>query len=332
MSVRNIKIVGTGKYLPKNTVTAAELDRRLGVREGWVAKKTGVLIRHYADTETASWMGAQAAFLALKDSGLTYEDIDCIVCASGTAQQAIPCTAALIQKEMGKEESGTPCFDINSTCLSFVVGLDVMSYMVDAGRYSRVLFVSTEVASVGLNWEQKESCALFGDGACAVIIERSQPSDASKIRSARLETYSKGAHLSEIRGGGSKLHPREYRQETQKDFLFDMDGKAIFRMASKLIGAFTEHLLSSSGCSISDIDFVIPHQASGMSMRILREKLGIPKEKFVDIIENHGNTIAASIPMALHELLKQKSVKRGDKLMLIGTAAGLSLGGVVLEY
>ncbi|WP_337472819.1 hypothetical protein [Paenibacillus elgii] len=142
-------------------------------------------------------------------------------------EQPIPCTAALIQEAMGQQHSGVPAFDINSTCLSFVAGLDVMSYMVEAGRYLRVLLVSTEIASKGLNWKQKESAALFGDGAAAPVIAKSGPEECSRILSTCIETYSAGAHLSEIRGGGSGRPAGAFAPETAEYYLFDMQGGAL---------------------------------------------------------------------------------------------------------
>lgn len=136
------------------------------------SQKTDVARRYFVESETAAEMGAKAAAEALENAGLRFSDIDCLVCTSGTMQQPIPCTAAFIQKAMGQEQSGVPAFDINSTCLSFVTGLNVMSYMVHAGRYRRVLLVATEIASKGLSWSNKESAALFGDGAAAVVLEK----------------------------------------------------------------------------------------------------------------------------------------------------------------
>ncbi|BAU27725.1 3-oxoacyl-[acyl-carrier-protein] synthase-3 [Aneurinibacillus soli] len=329
---RQIKLLGTGAYLPKRRVMAEELDRKLGMRDGWTVKKSGVAVRHYVDGETASQMGAAAVREALAVAGLTFADLDCLVCASGTAQQEIPCTAALIQEQLGEGMSGVPCFDVNSTCLSFVTALDAMSYLVHAGRYERMVIVSTEIASVGLNWSHKESCVLFGDGAVAVVIGRTPAGESSRVLTSHMETYSKGAHLSEIRGGGSMIHPREYVQGREEDFVFDMDGRAIFRLTSKLIDGYVERLFAGTGLTMNTFDLVIPHQASGMAMRIMREKLGIPRERFMDVIGQYGNVIAASIPLALHEAIQQKRMQRGDTVLLIGTSAGLSLGGVAFVY
>jgi len=333
MQTRRVKILGTGKYVPRRIVTDEEMDARLGTPPGWVRKTTDVVARHFAgDGETASYMGARAAADALAAAGIRISDIDCLVCTSGTKEQALPSTASFIQKALGEEMSGVPSFDIDATCLSFLTGLDVMSYMVEAGRYRRVLLVSTEIASVGLNWNEKESAGLFGDGAAAVVIGPSEGEDASHIIGALIRTYSKGARLSEIRGGGTRIHPREHNAQTETDFLFHMDGQAIFKMASKLLPGFVEELLAPTGTRMGDFKAVIPHQGSAMAMRLLRKKLGISEEQLIYITPNHGNTIAASIPMGLHEAVRQRKVQRGDRVLLIGTAAGLSLGGMILDY
>lgn len=295
-------------------------------------KKSGVQVRHFVTNETSAQMGAIAAQRALDEAGLVFSDIDCLVCASGTSQQEIPCTAALIQEEMNQSKSGVPCFDMNSTCLSFVTALDILSCSLEVGCYQRILIVSTEISSVGLNWGHKESCVLFGDGAAAVVISRTPQDETSRILASRMQTYSDGAHYSEIRGGGTLIHPSEYANGREADFQFDMDGRKIFRLTSQLITAFVEQLLESATVKKQDIRLVIPHQASGMAMRIMGKKLGFTNSQMMNIIENHGNVIAASIPMALHEAIIQEKVRRGDLLLLLGTSAGLSLGGLLLEY
>ncbi|MEK3714536.1 beta-ketoacyl-ACP synthase III [Paenibacillus sp. FSL R7-0333] len=333
MQLRHVKIKGTGKYLPERVVSDAELDQILGTTPGWVNKITGVGTRHYANTdETASFMGARAAEAALADAGLSFSEVDCLVCTSGTKEQPLPSTAVFIQQAMGQADSGVPAFDIDATCLSFLVGLDVMSYMVEAGRYKNVLLVATEIASVGLNWQDKESSALFGDGAAAVVIGPAETGDSSRILHASLKTYSSGARYSEIAGGGTRLHPQNYTAEDALPYLFHMDGQAIFRKASKLLPDFIADMLSATGNKMDDFTLVIPHQGSAMAMRLLRKKLEIAEDRFLDNTAGHGNTIAASIPMALHEAIRQGRITRGERIMLIGTAAGLSLGGMIIEY
>ncbi|WP_339255803.1 beta-ketoacyl-ACP synthase III [Paenibacillus sp. FSL P2-0136] len=333
MQLRHVKIKGTGKYLPERVVSDAELDKILGTTPGWVNKITGVGTRHYVSIdETASFMGARAAEAALADAGLSFSEVDCLVCTSGTKEQPLPSTAVFIQQAMGQADSGVPAFDIDATCLSFLVGLDVMSYMVEAGRYKNVLLVATEIASVGLNWQDKESSALFGDGAAAVVIGPAETGDSSRILHASLKTYSSGARYSEIAGGGTRLHPQNYTAEDALPYLFHMDGQAIFRKASKLLPDFIADMLSATGNKMDDFTLVIPHQGSAMAMRLLRKKLEIAEDRFLDNTAGHGNTIAASIPMGLHEAIRQGRISRGDRIMLIGTAAGLSLGGMIIEY
>ncbi|MBA4493400.1 beta-ketoacyl-ACP synthase III [Paenactinomyces guangxiensis] len=331
MQRRKVRIAGVGKYLPQTVITAEEMDERIGVPIGWVEKKSGVIRRHFVNGETNSQMGAYAAREALEMAGLHLSDMDCIVCASGTSEQAIPCTASLIYKELDPGHQGIPAFDINSTCLSFVTAFDHLSYLVDAGRYRYVLLVSSEIASIGLNWNHKESCALFGDGAAAVIIGPAEDG-ASGILSSHMETYSQGAHLSQIRGGGTKYHPRTYAENIDPDhFLFEMDGEALFRMSARYLPRFMKQLLPKD-LTMKEINLVIPHQASMMAMRIMQKRLKISAEQMFIFAQNHGNTIAASIPMGIYEAVKQGRVKRGDKVMLIGTSAGLSLGGIILVY
>ncbi len=327
---RKIKIISTGKYLPKKQVTAQELGERIGTSAEWIEKKSGVTIRHFVNGETASQMGAFAAKTALEKAGLSIRDIDCIVSTSGIPEQSIPCNAALIQEQLGAIDLGIPAFDINSTCLSFITGLDTISYLVAAGRYQRVLLVATEVSSFGINWKDFESCTLFGDGAAAVIIAKSKE-DSSQILCSRIETYSRGAHLTECQGGGNKYHPSEYGNDPEY-FLFKMDGKSVYRLSSQILPGFLERLFAPLGFKIEDMQMVIPHQASLMAMRLLSKQLSIPNEKLMVIAHNHGNTVAASVPMALHEAIVQQKIKRGDTILLLGTSAGFSVGGIVLEY
>lgn len=328
--MRRIKILSTGKYLPKRQVTAEALESSLGLSKGWVKQKSGVLVRHFVEEETTSMMGALAAKEALSKAGLSIEDIDCLISTSAIPQQAIPCTASLIQKHLGAENSGIPAFDLNSTCLSFITGLDTLSYLVEAQRYHRVLLVASDITT-GVNWKDKDSCTLFGDGAAAAIITKASPGESSHILSSRMETYSKGSHLIECTGGGNRYHPTEYVNDPDS-FLFKMNGKAIYRLAFEILPSFVERLLQPSGLTISDLQMVIPHQASLMAMKLIRKQLGIPEAKFMIIVQNHGNTIAASIPMALHEAIVQSKIQRGDRIMLLGTSAGFSVGGIVLEY
>lgn len=330
MNTRKVKIMGTGKYLPQQVVTAEDLGKKIGVDAQWIIKKSGVKKRHFVVNETVAQMGAMAAQQALDAAQLTLADIDAVVSAGGVMQQAIPCTAALIQRELGCEGMGIPAFDINSTCLGFLTALDTLSYQIQDGRFRHVLIVCSDIASAGLNWEHHESCTLFGDGAAAVVVGLTPQEEQSAIIASCQETYCEGADLCRIQGGGSGLPSRFHQPGIDVRFLFEMDGQAIFKMASKMILPFVEKLIWPN--HLDSIDLLIPHQASAMALRILQKKLNLPDEKMMLIVEDHGNVIAASLPMALHEAIKQNRLKRGQKVMMLGTSAGFSIGGMILEY
>lgn len=332
MNTFRVRMLGTGICLPKKVVDAGEIDVQAGIEPGWTSTHTGVLSRHFVTTETASWMGARAAEKALAAAGLTIKQIDCIVSTSGTVEQLIPCTAVLIQEKLGPTAAGIPCFDINATCLSFLTGLDLLSGLISAGRYQRVLLVASEVASPGLDWHEPESCAILGDGAAAVVIGRPEDGQTSQILAARMETYSKGAHLGEIRGGGSAQPAHQFCEATKNDYVFHMQGRALFRLASEIVPDFADRLLKPAGLNISDFDLIIPHQASLPGLELMRRRLGVSKDAWFTFAERVGNTVAASIPMGLHFALEQGRLRRGDRALLLGTAAGFAVGGVALEF
>jgi len=334
MTARSIKLLATGKYLPKQIITSTFLDEKLNKPTGWVERKSGVKQRHFANGETAAQMAAKAATQAIANADLNLENIECLVSAGGTMEQAIPYTGALIKEQLGLADNPLPAFDINTTCLSFITALDTLSYLVDAQRYRTVLIVSSDIASVGLNWHDPESCTLFGDGAAAAVIAPTPLGESSKILTARLETYSQGAHLCEIRAGGSHYHPITYPNQMipAPDYLFDMKGKALYKLVAAVMPGFMERLLSEAKLSLADITLIIPHQASQLAMHHLQHFFKLPAHQLMDIYAYHGNQIAASIPTALHEAITQKRIQRGDIIMLIGTSAGVSVGGLILEY
>lgn len=331
--MRAVKILGTGKYLPRRKVSAAELAEQLNISANWIIKKSGVHTRHFAsEDETVVTMAAAAAEAAAAEAGIQLTDVDAIINASGTPYMPIPCTAAVLHHQLGFNHRNIPAWDIDSTCLSFLTALDSLSYMVASGRFRRVLIVSAERASTALNWKDLDSATLFGDGAAAVIVGATEGNDSSAILAAGMETYSDGWEYCHITGGGSRLHPREHQPGDDKRFLFSMDGPRLFKMVSKKLPGFIDQLLSEANTTLSDVQVVIPHQASQMAMRILKNKLAIRDDQWVSIIEEHGNVIAASIPMALHESIQQGRLERGQMALLCGTSAGVSLGGVILRY
>ena len=330
-ALREVCIEGTGKYLPPSVVTAEEVDRRAGLPAGWTRKHSGVAERRHVREETTSFMGAAALRMALEELPGDAKAIDLLISAGAAPQQLIPCTAALIAREMGWD--GVPCFDVNATCLGFVAALETAQALIATGRYQRIAIVCSEIASKGLNWREPESAALLGDGAAAVVLGASAPGSSSRVLRSLMETWPEGAALTEIRGGGSAQPAVTHRPgENSPDFLFHMDGPGIFRLASERMEPFVARLVGVAPTRWSEVDWVIPHQGSLLALRHLRKRLGIPAEKLVEIVQDHGNVVAASIPMALHEAIRHGKLERGQTALLLGTSAGFSMGGVLLRY
>lgn len=327
-----IKISGIGRYLPKRIVTNHEIEAMCNLSSGWVQKYNGVLQRHWADPveETNSFMGAAAAREAVADAGLELTEISCIINASGTREQTLPDGGALLQKALGLESSGIPCLSINTTCLSFISALQTAVGLFATHAYEHILIVSSELGSVALNFEEKESATLVGDGAGAILLSRNSEEDQSCIETARFETYALGAAMTEVRGGGSRRHPN-HADTLPTDNLFHMNGPAILRTVRKISRGFLDRLQPGLSEGLEDIDFVIPHQASLVGLRMLRF-FNWPESKIAITLPQFGNCVAASIPMALYEMVKEGRVTRGDRLLLVGTGAGLSIGGVILVY
>jgi 3-oxoacyl-[acyl-carrier-protein] synthase III len=326
-----VRIAGTGKYLPARIVTAKEVDGLTGKPPGWTMRHTGVSKRHFVEDETSAFLGATALQNALADAGGGRPDL--LISASGTPQQPIPCSAAFIAREMGW--SGLPCFDINATCLGFIPALETAALLIASGKHERIAIVCAEIASRGLNWEQAEAAALMGDGAAAVILTRvaEDSTDSPALLAAAMETWPEGAALTEIRGGGTSLPAVLHEAgKNSADFLFHMDGPGVFRLAAERIGPFVAGLIGETADRWDSIDLVIPHQGSLLAMRHLRHRLGIPEEKLIEIAADHGNLIAASLPLALHEAIRSGRLLRGQTAMFLGTSAGFSLGGALLRY
>jgi len=285
-----------------------------------------------ASQETAAQLGAQAARRALEAAGITLADIDCLIAASGTMDQGMPCNAALIHRELGLSALGTPAFDVNASCLGFLAALDTLSWPIAAGRYQRVLIVASDIASCGLNWDHLEASAIFGDGAGAAVIGPSPAQSGARILASQMNTLSEGADFCRIPAGGSRYHPSRIDQEFAPLTLFHMDGKRVFKLAAAHLAEFVERLLAQAGLSRQQIDWVVPHQASSLALTHLTKRLGLQADKVINIFAEHGNQIAASLPTALDIAIRDGRIRRGQRLLLIGTGAGLSLGGMVLEY
>lgn len=308
--MRRIQFKGYGIELPKNTV---ELKGQVRYR--------------ISEGESQISLAVSACEKALKNANITINDIDCIVSASAVGIQPIPCTAALIHEKIAKGTS-IPALDINTTCTSFITALDTMSYLVEAGRYERVLIVSCDVASIALNPKQKESFQLFSDGAAAFVIEKTEKEIG--VIDAIQKTWSEGAHSTEIRGGLSNFHPKNYSEITKEEYMFDMNGKTVLSLSISKIPELMKNFLKNNGMKVSDIDMTVPHQAS-VAMPLVMQKLGIEKDKFLDEVKEFGNMVSASVPITLVHGLENGRIKSGNTILLIGTAAGLTTNMMLIK-
>ena len=308
--MRRIQFKGYGIELPKNTV---ELKGQIRYR--------------ISEGESQISLAVSACEKALKNANITINDIDCIVSASAVGIQPIPCTAALIHEKIAKGTS-IPALDINTTCTSFITALDTMSYLVEAGRYERVLIVSCDVASIALNPKQKESFQLFSDGAAAFVIEKTEKEIG--VIDAIQKTWSEGAHSTEIRGGLSNFHPKNYSEMTKEEYMFDMNGKTVLSLSISKIPELMKNFLKNNGMKVSDIDMTVPHQAS-VAMPLVMQKLGIEKDKFLDEVKEFGNMVSASVPITLVHGLENGRIKSGNTILLIGTAAGLTTNMMLIK-
>ena len=330
----SFKIFGTGHYLPNNLVYSTDLDAKLGLTPGVIERKSGVSRRCFvSENENAAEMGAKAATLAVQEAGLTLSDIDCIVACSATMDQGLPCNAALLHEALGLGHSGIPALDVNASCLGFVAAIDMLRWQLAHERYKRVLLVASDIASCGLNWENLESSAIFADGAAAAVVGPAGDNSTSGILASKLATWSSGAHVCEIPAGGSRYHPSRIPQGGFEPLTkFHMNGKKVFRLAAEHFDEFLAVLLDEAGVTMSDIDLIVPHQASQLGLQHMVKRLNISPSLVVNIFSEYGNQVAASLPTALDVAVQSKRIKRGQTVLLIGTGAGLSIGGVVMEY
>lgn len=321
-----LALLASGKALPSRCVPSSALDAQLGHAAGWVERKSGIVQRHHA---TGGDSQAELAAAALRDAmargGIKPQSIDLLLSTSGVPDQALPSMGCRILEPAGLP-AGTPAFDVNASCLGFLAALQMAAGLLASGAYRRIAITAADLASRGIDWQDPEASLIFGDGAAAVIVEAGDGQRG--IVTQRFETHPAGKALCEIRAGGTARNPRV--GVLPQDYLFAMQGKAVFRFVSTLLEGFMQRLFQGSGRSLAEMDLVVPHQASHLSMQHLQRRLGVPAERVMDIYATHGNQVCASLPTALHEALDRGRAVRGEQLLMLGSAAGITLGGMVL--
>lgn len=330
-----IKIIGHGSSLPTTEVSSLHIDNKMGYAPGHTERITGVKTRFYSDTESATELASSAVKKALQSAEISSDDIDCVIGACGTNEQAIPYNASKLHAKLAFPPH-VVAFDINMTCLSSLMAIDLAVNLLETARYKNILLYASDIASVGVNWENIEVGGLFGDGAAALVLTKNTPKvfnqQGGKYITSLFETHSEAVDYCQIKGGGSLHTPANVEGDYLPFCQFEMQGKKLYRYSAKVIEKFVHRLLQNAGLEMNDIDWVVPHQASAKAIALLQKRLNIPKKKTINIIRNHGNQVSASILTAYCHMLENKNLKPGDKILLIGTSAGLSLGGMILEW
>lgn len=329
--ISHFRMVGWGSYRPREQLTSRSLDGRHGHPDGWTEHQFGIETRHVAgEEETTSMMAAEAAREALNGAGWGNIPPDVIIGGCGVMEQPIPSTAALVQNRLGFSQFGVPSFDVNQTCLSFMVALDIAAMGIACGRWRRALVFASDIASAGLNPDEPKTRSIFGDGAAALAIEATSDPTCG-MRSSVSVTH--GAHhaLAQLRAGGTRLRVAEGYPALVAGSHFEMDAFGIFKAAAKALPGVIEDALEQAEISKEDLACVVCHQASAPGVEHIKRLFAPNGDRVVNIFPTTGNQIAASIPTVLAHALTAGLAKPGDYILLLGTAAGISASAMVLK-
>src|SRR5688572_9163198 len=313
------RIVGTGSYLPERIVTNAEFAARLETSDAWIRERTGIAQRHIADkSQASSDLALEASKSALSAAGVRADELDLIVVATSTPDHVFPSTACLLQAKLGIK--GSAAFDVQAVCSGFVYGLATADSFIRSGQYQKALVVGAEVFSRILDWNDRGTCVLFGDGAGAVVLV-----SASKP----------GIHASVLRADGSQSGVLSVPGNVcggaivGSPFL-QMNGQAVFKFAVRVLEESARETLALADMQISDVDWLIPHQANVRILEATARKVGLPLEKLVVTVDHHGNTSAASVPLALDEFVRAGKIRAGQRLLLQGVGGGFTWGSSIV--
>jgi len=325
-ATRYSRITGTGSYLPPKRLTNEALAAELAAKgvetsDEWIVARTGIRARHFAEADVpCSDLALPAAQRALEAAGVAASQIDLIIVATSTPDMVFPSTATILQRKLGI--AGCPAFDVQAVCSGFVYALTVADSMIRTGAASKALVIGAEIFSRLLDFNDRTTCVLFGDGAGAVVLEAS---DTPGILASEL--HADGRHVDILCTPGSVSGGK-----ITGDPLLKMDGPAVFKLAVGVLEDVARSVLAKAGRTDADIDWLIPHQANIRIMQGTARKLKLPLDKLIATVDEHGNTSAASIPLALDVAVRAGTVKRGDTVMLEGVGGGFTWGAVLFDY
>ena len=318
------QIIGTGSYLPEKVLTNVDLEKMVETSDAWIRERTGIRERHIAATEeTTCDLAEKAARRAIEAAGIETSEIDLIIIATTTPDQIFPSTACLLQQRLGIQ--GCPAFDIQAVCTGFIYALDIVDKFIRTGAAKCALVVGAETLSRIIDWKDRGTCVLFGDGAGAAVL---RAGEAPGILSSHLHADGRYEPLLRVPAGVS----RGYEQLQAGEAYIHMLGREVFKVAVNTLGSLVEETLHSNGMDHVDIDWLVPHQANYRIIEATAKKLRLPMDKVVVTVGEHGNTSAASIPLALDVAVRDGRIKRGDVLLLEAFGAGFTWGSVLVKY
>jgi 3-oxoacyl-[acyl-carrier-protein] synthase-3 len=315
------RIVGTGSYLPEKVLSNRDLEKLVDTSDEWIYTRTGIRQRHIAaDNENSSDLALNASRRALDAAGLAPEDIDLLIVATTTGDMVFPSTACLLQAKLGMTQGAA--FDMQAVCSGFVYALATADQFMKCGQYRHALVVGSEVYSRILDWQDRSTCVLFGDGAGAVVLARSE---TPGILVARLHSDGRYANILSVPGGVS-------RGAVAGRPLLQMEGNAVFKLAVKVLGEVADETLEAAGLQRSDIDWLVPHQANIRIIQATAKRLGLSMERVVTTVDRHANTSAASVPLALDGAVREGRIRPGQHVLLEGVGGGFTWGAVLMRW
>ena len=318
------KITGTGGYLPERVLTNAELEKQVDTTDAWIRERTGIRERHIAAPEqTTCDLAEAAARQAIEAAGIAPQELDLIIVATTTPDQVFPSTACLLQQRLGVQ--GCPAFDIQAVCTGFVYALDIADKFIRTGSAKQVLVVGAETLSRIIDWKDRGTCVLFGDGAGAVVLKAS---DAPGILSSHIHADGRYEPLLTVPAGVS----RRYDQLLAGQAYIHMQGREVFKVAVNTLGSLVDEVLRANDLPQSEIDWLVPHQANYRIIEATAKKMNLSMERVVVTVGEHGNTSAASIPLAFNVAVRDGRIQRGDTVLLEAFGAGFTWGALLLRY
>jgi len=315
------RIIGTGGYLPAKVLVNRDLERTVNTTDEWIYTRTGIRQRHVAaDDEKTSDLALQASRRALAAAGIAPADLDLIIVATTTPDMVFPSTACILQSKLGVRNC--PAFDVQAVCSGFIYGITTADQFMRSGGYRNILVVGAEIYSRILDWNDRGTCVLFGDGAGAVVLRRD---NAPGILSSHLHADGSYANMLSVPGTvcGGKVNGRP---------LLQMDGGGVFKFAVKVLDEIVEECLAANGMQKADIDWLVPHQANIRIIQATAKKLGMSMEKVVVTVDRHANTSAASIPLALDEAVRDKRIRTGQRVLMEAVGGGFAWGAVLVKW